>query len=55
MTSYCDVVDERLIFCVFPLEGLCGKSIIAICKFINCTVRFCVGFFLVGDDCMGGQ
>lgn len=30
---YCNVVDERLVFCCFDLEGFRNKSTIAVCKF----------------------
>ena len=34
--SPCDnVIDERLVFCGFPMQGFCGKYLIAVCKFIS--------------------
>jgi hypothetical protein len=32
-STCCDVIDEQLIFCSFPINGLCNKFSIAICKF----------------------
>lgn len=45
-SSCCDVVDKWLIFCYFHVEGLCGKSIIIVCKFyeLYCKV-WCRGFW----------
>ena len=32
-SSCCDVVDERLVICSFPIKGFCNKPIIIVYKF----------------------
>lgn len=40
VSSWCDVIDECLIFCSFPSEGSCSKYIITLCKFYKLYIEF---------------
>ena len=47
-----DVIDERLVFCGFPIKDFCGKFVITICKFYELYGDFLLQRLLAGGGYM---